>query len=187
MNTNTVHVSARVAIQAAVLPCNGKHVPDPLIKVRPVGQREEWVEWAISQNLTDRWGEINDADAANKPLKSLEKDDELLERLRAQMWDESTFVVRKDGTFGILFEVEYCSQESEEGSAGKDEFKPHEVVVKALLAQMTQLAEKFPGVLFAVPHEAEVYNGRPAAWAFVADGLLSESQRAELGSALLAL
>ena len=187
MNTNTVNVSARVAIHAAVVPINGKDVPDPLIQVRPVGQSEEWVEWAISQNLTDRWGEINDADADNKPLKSLEKDEELLERLRAQMWEESTFVVRKDGKFGILFEVEYCSQESEEGTAENDEFKPHEIVVKALLDQMSNFAEKFPGVLFAVPHEHEVYNGRPAAWAFVIDGLLDEKQRAELGGALLAL
>ena len=52
---------------------------------------------------------------------------------------------------------------------------------------MKPLAERFPGVLFAVPDESQVINDRPAAWAFVADGLLTAEQREELGKALLDL
>jgi len=100
------------------------------------------------------------------------------------MWGEETFIVRNDGKFGILFETEYCSQESENELA---EWNPHSVVVKALLDGMTKLTEAYPGVLFAVPHEREVANCRPAAWAFVPDGLLNETERDALGIALASL
>jgi len=52
---------------------------------------------------------------------------------------------------------------------------------------MKRLTDKFPGVLFAIPDKTAVCNERPAAWAFVSDGLLSEAQRKELGFAMLAL
>ncbi len=169
-----------------------KDVPDPVVKVHPLGKPEDWEEWHISQNLTDRWGDINYHDGDNKPLELLEDDDDLLERLRAQMWDELAFVVRKDGKFGILFESEFCSLESEEHEKDHDpdwyaKLKPHAEVVKTLLEGMKPLAERFPGVLFAVPDETQVINDRPAAWAFVPDGLLTGEQREELGKALLDL
>lgn len=180
----------RAAFEAKDLVSEPKQ--DPVVRVRPVGQSEEWGKWNITQNLTDRWGELNYHDAANKPLGLLESDHPLLERLRAQMWDELTFVVRKDGQFGILFEAEFCSRESEAqdqqcDSAWYASLKPYSEVVKALLDGMAPLMEKFPGVQFAVPDQTQVINGRPAAWAFVADGLLSDVQRAELGQALLSL
>ena len=65
--------------------------------------------------------------------------------------------------------------------------KPHTEVVKALLEGMHPLAEKFPNVQFAVPDEEVIINDRPAAWAFVPDGLLNKEQRKELGNALLGL
>lgn len=167
-------------------------VPDPEVNVHPLGKPEEWEVWNISQNLTDRWGDINYHNADNKPLELLEDDDTLLERLCAQMWDELTFIVRKDGKFGILFEAEFCSLESEEHAKDGDPdwyatLKPHAEVVKALLDGMQPLAARYPGVQFAVPDESQVINDRPAAWAFVPDGLLSAEQREELGKALLDL
>jgi len=169
-----------------------KDVPDPMVKVHPVGKPDEWEEWHISQNLTDRWGDLNYHNAGNKPLRPLEEDSTLLERLRTQMWDEMTFIVRKDGKFGILFEAEFCSLESEEHAKDHDPnwyatLNPHAEVVKALLEKMSRLAERFPDVQFAVPDKAQVVNDRPAAWAFVPDGLLTEDQREELGKALLDL
>ncbi|MDP3639527.1 MAG: hypothetical protein U0989_20440 [Azonexus sp.] len=65
--------------------------------------------------------------------------------------------------------------------------KPHAEVVKVLLDGMKLLAERYPDVQFAVPDESQVINDRPAAWAFVPDGLLSAEQREELGKALLDL
>lgn len=65
------------------------------IRVRRVGSSEEWETWYLIANLTDRWGEINHHDAENKPLDELESDPERLERLRAQMWDEISFIVQK--------------------------------------------------------------------------------------------
>ena len=168
---------------------NGREadMDDAAIKVRPVGGGEEWATWNISQDLTDRWGGINDCDWENKPLDLLAEDSTLLARLREQMWNELTFIVRKDGKFGILFEIEFCSQESEKGENNVGDLKPHCEVVKSLLDGMRPLAEQFPGVEFAVPDEMEIFNERPAAWAFVADGLLTAAQREELGSALAGL
>lgn len=165
-------------------------VPDPIVKVRPVGDPDEFVEWRISQDLTDRWGGLNEYNAAIKPLDEL-TDSGRLTALRDQMWGESTFIVRKDGEFGILFEVEYCSQESEAVRAEDPKWyaslKSQAEVIKTLLAGMKLLAEKFPGVQFGVPDEANIIQNRPAAWAFVADGLLNEQQREELGKALFGL
>ena len=168
--------------------CAINDVPDHSVKVTAVGGPQEQVEWKISQNLTDRWGEINYHNAKNKPLALLEDDADLLERLRAQMWDELTFITRKDGQFGILFEVEYCSIESEgEEAVGERpyNYKPHATVVAALLKEMLPLVEEYPGVSFAVPDKENIVNDRPAAWAFVPDGLLNAEQREKLGMALL--
>jgi hypothetical protein len=169
-----------------------KDVPDPEVNVHPLGKPEEWEVWNISQNLTDRWGDINYHNADNKPLELLVDDDALFERLCAQMWDELTFIVRKDGKFGILFEAEFFSLESEEHAKDDDPdwyatLKPHAEVVKALLDGMQPLAARYPGVQFAVPDKSQVINDRPAAWAFIPDGLLSAEQREELGKALLDL
>lgn len=169
-----------------------RDVPDPAIKVRPIGQPEEWVEWRISQNLTDRWGDINYYNAENKPLEVLEDDAIRLERLLGQMWDEITFIVRKDGKFGILFEVEYVSKESEATNYRADDpeylaLKPHEEIISILKNGLQQLKPSYPDVQFAIPEESQVIDDRPAVWAFVADGLLSAEQRAELGLALLSL
>lgn len=173
-------------------PHSAKDVPDPLVKVLTPNNPNEWQEWRISQNLSDRWGEINYHNRDSKPLEFLESDEGLLDRLHEQMWDEMTFIARKDGKFGILFECEYCSLESEEHERERSpdwyaNLKPHAQVVKALLEGMKPLAKRFPGVLFAVPEESEIFNGRPAAWAFVPDGSLTSEQREELGQALLSL
>ncbi len=158
-------------------------ISDPAVKVRQVGGPEGETEWFISQNLTDRWGEINYHNSENKPLEALEENESLLARLRAQMWGEETFIVRKDGQYGILFEAEYTSIESEDDQS----LKPHQQVVDALLHGMEKLVDQFTGVLFAVPDAGQIINDRPAAWAFVADGLLDEDQRNTLGHALVSL
>lgn len=168
-------------------------VPDPIAKVRLIGRPDEWEDWKISHNLTDRWGDINTYSAATKPLAPLQADDEaLLKRLREQMWDEITFIVRKDGQFGILFEVEHVCLESEE--QWKDmcpesyaKYKPRAEIIKVLMSGVAVLAERFPGVQFCIPHEGEIIHERPAIWAFAPDGLLNDETREKLGYALLAV
>lgn len=87
------------------MPKSADDSQDPHVRVRTVANPNEWSSWPISVNLTDRWGDINWHDGENKPLAALVEDPALLERLRAQMWDECTFITRKDGKFGLLFEV----------------------------------------------------------------------------------
>lgn len=191
------YVKPRVEDMERTYGIHGVHYKlDPVALVREVGQNlaDPQVEWRISQNLTDRWGDINRHDEASKPLALLEGNPELLERLRDQMWDEITFVVRMDGQFGLLYEVEYCSRESEQHCDPEEQtsdwfknLRPQAVVEQTLLKGMEPLAQQFPGVKFGVPEVKWIIDDRPAAWAFVPDGLLDEQQRETLGKALLAL
>ena len=167
-----------------------RDVPDPEIQVRLIGKPDEWTTWLISQNLTDRWGEINTHDYDNKPLAALEFSEGYLNHLREQMWDEATFIVRKDGKYGILFEVEYISKESEGAHATDYDhpLKPHAEMIQIINNEtLKKLVPKFPGVEFAIPHEDNICNDRPALWAYVADGLLNAEQREALGLAMLNL
>lgn len=168
-----------------VFGCNVARAPvvDVLLPENP----SAWSKWNICQGLTDRWGELNYHNSHRKPLKELEENNVLLERLRAQMWDEITFIVQKDAKFGILFEVEYYSRESEGliDPVGCAKLDFHHQVVERIMNTLVKLEEQFPGVEFAVPDEQEIPEERPAAWAFVSDGLLSEDRLAELGRALL--
>lgn len=163
-------------------------VEDPEIFVTLGGSPNDWSVWRISQNLTDRWGELNYHNGENKPLEPLEKDEVLLERLRSQMWDEMTFIVRKDGQYGILFECEYVSRESEASMGDGNEYdqlSPHSEMIKLLDAGICELSGLFPGVEFSIPDEDEIVNGRPAIWAFVKDGLLNAQGCDRLGRLML--
>lgn len=107
---------------------------NPAIQVREAGNNGEWSTWHISQNLTDRWGGFNYHNAAAKPLEPLEDSPELLERLRSQMWDEITFVTRKDG------QPEFCSRSS--SACGKAKRYIHDMTddwYKRLLRTAKQL------------------------------------------------
>ena len=162
---------------------NGKQV-----QVRLPGRKAVDGHWNIITNLTDRWGDINDHDAENKPLQELEQyDGVLLKALREQMWGETTFVVQKDNKFGILYEVEFVSKQSEKGLSEEHDLRDHAVMVNAIAMRLESLSSKFPGVEFAVPHESEIANDRPAAWAFAPFGLLSKEAREKLGRNLLNL
>ena len=164
------------------------YLADPIVKVRTIEQPDQASQWHIAANLTDRWGEINEAEPEKKRvLPLLNADTELLERLRSQMVGEDTFIVHKGGRWGILYELEYCSRESETnvvGSKDAQHFKPQADVEKRLLERMKALAPDYPGVDFAVPGPGNTYEDRPSAWAFVPDGLLDEAAREALAEAL---
>ena len=92
---------------------------------------------------------------------------------------------------GVEVRMAFLLEGEQAESSGDREFdrnlKPHAEVIKAPLAGMKPRADQFPGVLFAVPDEEVIMSDRPAAWAFVADGLLTESRREALGRPLLPL
>ncbi len=164
-------------------------VLDPEIQVRDLSNPEVFTTWNISQNLTDRWGDINDAEAEKKPLDELRNTPGLLDRLVNQMESEFTFVVRKDGRFGILFEEEYCTKESERDNGVKEEewrhYKPHAELLQILVKVVKGLQVRFPTGEWAIPHEDEVWNGRLAIWGFFPDGSLTEQEREEVLDAIL--
>lgn len=149
--------------------------------------------WNISQNLTDRWGELNFYRSEIKPLQPLLDDPLLFERLINQMWDDMTFVVRKDGQYGLLFELEYCTKESEELLlADHDDCEQQLAQLKSeadlrpvLQGVIAKLAEEFPGVQFCLPPKEEIVEERLGVWAFVSDNHLDEQSREKLGRAML--
>ena len=70
------YVKPRVEDMERTYGIHGVHYKlDPVALVREVGQNlaDPQVEWRISQNLTDRWGDINRHDEASKPLALLER------------------------------------------------------------------------------------------------------------------
>jgi hypothetical protein len=147
-------------------------------------------QWAIEQNLSTRCGEFNDTFRELKPgLMLLEHDTPLWERLAGQMWDETTFVVRKDKAFGLLFEVEFLSKESEGRTEGEDlsQYKPREEVIATLASKLQGLAAEYPQVEFCVPDPNEIWYERPAVWGFFKLDALTEEQREDLGTKLINL
>lgn len=145
--------------------------------------------WHMEVNLTSRWGELNTYMADTKPgLAILTLDEPLLKSLCAQMYDETTFIGRKDGEFGIYYEREFCSQESEANDDDDNEdYRPHAEVVAYLLEGIAKLQVAFPKVQFCVPDKAQICNDRPAVWAFVKSGSLTDEEREALGTELFKL
>lgn len=145
--------------------------------------------WAMTYDLTDRWGNLADdlKQSEKKPVAALAAQPELLERLRSQMVGEDTFITMKDGRYGILFELEFLSQESESVIEGVLDatLPPYEAVLDELVKRIPDIIRDFPGVEVCAPHADYAYNGRPMLWAFVKDGLLDEQRLQDLHSALL--
>lgn len=161
--------------------------PAPIAVTLPGGQASQWY---IEQNLSTRCGELNFAFRERKPgLMLLSHDTALFEQLCGEMWDETTFVVRKDNAFGLLFEVEFLSQESEARTEGEDlsQYLPRENVMAALTSKLVDLANEYPQVEFCVPDPAEIWFERPAVWGFFKLDTLTEEQREELGMKMLNL
>lgn len=143
-------------------------------------------QWRFTNNITDRWGDLNDH-AWDRKIEGhcLAENEALLEQLRAQMFDEMTFVAAKDGKLGILAEIEYVSRESEsdhDDDAGR--FPLYADAVRRIQRDHLPLVCEFPNVQFCVPDADEVCNGRPAIWAFFENGALTDAERIRLGTAL---
>lgn len=146
-------------------------------------------KWNIENNLTDRWGELNDTYWQYKPgVAILTTDTALRDKLLSQMWDEITFVVRKDGKFGLLFEAEFTSQESESDNGDTTgTYPPRATVEEFLRKSIAALEKSYPQVQFCIPDPAEIFYERPAIWGFYELDSLTAEQREALGMALLEL
>lgn len=136
--------------------------------------------------VTDRWGEVWGGCGRENRLE-LERDNDLYQRLLDQMWDEVTYIARKDGQWGVLFEGEFICAESE---AGLDDALaatlPARLEVEADIKQdFSKVMRWFPEVQFCIPDPKEVAAHRPAVWAFVPDGALDVARRKALGHAVL--
>ena len=143
--------------------------------------------WSILENLTSRDGELNGYRKAHTAAyRWLESDEALLAQCHQMMWDEITFVAQKDGALGMLFEVEYLSQESEEGSDPEaPTYEPHAVLVARLAARVQELGSRFPGIAFAVNPGHNTVNGRAVMWAFVPLTVATPALSEELGKEML--
>lgn len=126
--------------------------------------------------VTDRWGNaIDDEDAPQALLDA--------------MWDEVSFVARRDGRLGLLIEVELIHPGGEDPEAdvlaAYGTLDPA-VVDARLLADAERLALRFPSAEFYVLCGPEVCMGRAALRAFVSEGSCSAELSKAIGTALLA-
>jgi hypothetical protein len=144
----------------------------------------------IQQNLTDRWGDLNTALLEQKPaLPFLVLQDSLLERLRRLMAGEDTFIVMKDEEYGLLFEIEYVSAQSEESfddQLGRP-LPTHDEVVECLRKGLLELQTEYPLVEFCIPPKEEVANERPAVWGFLSGLVADKMTQSERESLALKL
>lgn len=123
-------------------------------------------DWSIETDLTDRWGDYNTANLNKKSaLPFLALDEPLLNRCRVAMVEEDSFIVCKDGKFGVLVEVEYECQESvpEDNISGA---LPRTEVVQKVLAGLAAVKARYPQVEVGIPDPSVVYDGRVAAWCY---------------------
>ena len=168
---------------------NGDPLEDPDIPVWSATEAGKQETWKISQNLTDRWGSINWVNLQHKPLGALiggqEQPKDLLTHLRAQMVDELTFIVRKDGKFGILFEQEFCCRESEPDDEA--DYQPRDQVESEVRKRTAPLVKAFPQVQFALADPGQMVCDRSGLWAFVEDGALTDEERKQLAEAIYAI
>jgi len=178
-------------VEADRADCSLEFEPGAPVDVRLPGGKQ--ARWHIEHYLSGRDGELNHFAEHTKPgLAVLSLDAALLESLRELMWDEATFIVRKDGRFGILFEAEYCSRESEaefleDAPEELAQCKSHDEVVTSLLAALARLQPQY-GLEMCVPDSSVIVHDRPAVWAFMPmDKPLSPEEREALGIALLSL
>jgi hypothetical protein len=147
------------------------------VQVRPVGQ-ENWRTWNIQQ-VSSRFGELSPAREHREIVRQLQVNPILYDRLIGQMYDETTVISWKDGQFGILFEIEFASKESEIDAKDVVDYLPHEEVLCRVAGGLERLSKDFPGIEFAIPHESVIFQGRPAAWAFVPEGVLCDFEHRE--------
>lgn len=146
-------------------------VPDTLINVTLLNGSAG--QWLISQDLSCESGEINDYDAANKPLFELLSQPELLQALRDKMTDDITFIARKNGVFGVLFEIERECQESDGVPPLPGcQYADREEVIENLLGKLNAESHRFTGVEFCIPCPSQIYKDRVGVWAFVPNGEL---------------
>lgn len=182
------------SIQAAAYTYTGADNGDPAYAVTlPNGESGSW---NISLNLTDRWGELNVYMATAKAMKPLVDQPELYERLINQQWDEMTFVVHMDGQYGLLFEQEFATKESEVNLIQPTDSCYEQEMARlmseadlkpVLLERLQPLVAKYPSVQFCLPPKEEMCEERLGIWAFVADGLLDDATREQLGRDILAI
>lgn len=162
---------------------------DPIVRVRGA-EDEESSAWRISLWLTDRYGALDQVGLKSRPAwKALHDNPALLERLKEQMPWEASFVVRKDGVWGLLFDISFPTVESE-----KDQVDPQdpwylklptrEEVSRRILRALPRLGSTYSGLQFAVPDVEHVDLHRTAVWVFVPNGSLDAAQRCELLAAM---
>lgn len=117
--------------------------------------------------LTDRWGDWNDS---RKPDGNETEHRAAIERLLPAMFDEFTFIGRKDGEYGIIFESEWddgieALQRDHEGA--------------------DQVQARHPDVDVHFTHGSHIFNGRWAARAFIPERLATAQYVQQVSTELL--
>jgi len=160
------------------------------VVVRDVRSPDVWTTWRLSPNLTTREGAIRRKRVNRKACAILEANPEFFEEVSEGIYSDLGMIATKDGAFGALYALEYCTHESYPRSP-RIEMPPawirgdledpitNEQMALRMLRNARPLVERYPEAAFAVPHETEFYDNRVLFWAFVPHGLLRDARQAE--------
>ena len=159
--------------------------------VRDVRSPDVWSTWFLSPNLTTREGAIRRKKVNRKAREILESNPDFFEEVsEGGLYGDLAMIASKDGAFGALYAIEYYTHESDPrplhnemppGWLGGDLEDPitNDQMAQRMLRNARPLADRYPDVAFAVPHEAEYSGNRVLFWAFVPHGILSGEQEVE--------
>lgn len=156
-------------------------VEDPEVRIFLYEGRLREATWRVSHKMTEEDGELHLENREQKPFRALLEVNGLLDegkyhRLRDQMWEYSSYIVRKDGEFGILYETHFDLSGTDACSNSK---------VEAWLAGvLPKLQSEFPSLELALPSVGDSPNRLTTLWIFVRSGSLNAESRTALGFAL---
>jgi hypothetical protein len=170
--------------------CAFKVDNDRPVVVRDVRSPDVWTIWFLSPNLTTREGDIRRKRVNRKACDILERNQDFFEEVSESLYGDLALIATKDGAFGALYAIEYLTHESYP-RASRDEMPPgwiggdledpitNEQMAQRMLQNARQLAEQYPTIAFAVPHETEFFDNRVLFWAFVPHGVLGDALEVE--------
>lgn len=143
--------------------------------------------WESLQFLSDRFGEIDaHAKEPTPEHQRLLDDERFATQLVWQIWGEAGFVAYLEGQYGVLYEGEFPTLESDGHDKEFEGLRPRAEINAEMIARIPALEAAFPGVRFAVPHHDALLENRSGLWAFVPDGLITDTlERRRLGNAVL--
>ena len=176
--------------------------PDDIVPKDELLRLSDWRERVVRHEeyefLSDRWGEELESGsaAAHSAYQAAAPEERVvIERLQMCLGEyENNFIVQRiaDKCYGVLFEDEFTSPESEETAqdaaiTGISYPYTADEVLRDLWHVMSKLEQRFPQAQFSISVGKHVVNGRFVLRAFVSEDVLTPNLGSQLSAVFAAL